>query len=124
MLLLLFVTDASSPVLRLRYQRSVTATYAGPDCVILDPALYGHAPASLSDLRLYSAKELREIPFTLLESGSQQAEAEPARILNLRKLGDTLGFDLQMPARPYTDVTLALAGQNLLVHASVSANGA
>ena len=122
--LLLLLTAASSSVTHLRYQRSITATHVGPNCVILDPSLYGHATATLADLRLYSGDDPREIPFALLESGSLQAEAEPAQVLNLHQLGKTISFDLQMPARVYTDVTLTLAGQNLLAHATVTAGGA
>ncbi len=124
MLLLLLFAGTSSPIPHLRYQRSVTVAHIGPSCVLLDPALYGHAAASLADLRLYAGSDQHEIPYALLQSGSGQAETEPARLLNLHPLGRTISFDLQMPARPYTDVTLTLAGQNLLAQATVTANGA
>ncbi len=123
-LVLLLLDAGSSPVAHLRYERAVRVDAPGQTCVILDPALYAHAAATLADLRLVAGTSPREIPFVLLRSGSLQTEPDTASILNLHQLGRSISFDLGMPSRPYTDVVLKLAASNLLAHAIVNANDA
>ena len=126
-LCLLLSMPASSPIAHLRYERLIAVEHSGQTCVVLSPSLYLHASASLADLRLYTNAGAREIPYALLESGSLQAEAASAQILNLRQAGKSVSFDLQMPARAYTDVILSLANQSpdpgFVVRATVSAAG-
>ena len=122
-LLLLLVAAAGSPIAHLHYERLVIAEHSGQTCTVLGSTVYTHASATLADLRLFTNAGAREVPFVLFQSGSLQANTEPAQILNLRQLGTAISFDLQMPARAYTDVVLDLAGQSLLAHATVTAVG-
>ncbi len=102
--------------------RSIRVSEAGQACAILDATTLTHAAPFLKDLRLYSndPSGLHEVPFVLTLSEAQQAESEPARILNLGIRGHAIDFDLAMPNRPYTEVVLDLAGQDFLATATVS----
>lgn len=109
-----------------RYQRTVTVPSAGQACAVLDAPAYAHAGASLKDLRIYPAgvPGAREIPYAITLSEPVQPDTEPANVLNLGERGGQRGraivFDLAMPPRPYTDVTLNLAGRDFLATAVVS----
>ena len=105
-----------------RYQRPVRITTAGQSCLIIDADTFAHAAPFLKDLRLYATdgRATSEVPYVLTLSEAQQAESEPARILNLGTRGRVIDFDLAMPHRPYTEVVLDLAAQNFIATASVS----
>jgi Protein of unknown function (DUF3999) len=101
----------------LRYQRDVTQ-FASPACAILDPQIFPHAAPSLKDLRLY--QDSREVPYAITLSEPQQPDSDTAQIRNLGLRGHSIVFDVEMPNRPYTDVTLNLAGQDFIATATVS----
>jgi len=104
------------------FQRSVHAAAPGQACAALDAPTLSHAAPFLRDLRLFAGDPTgaHEIPFVLTLSEAQQAESEPAHILNLGMHGHAVEFDLAMPARPYTEVDLDLAGKDFLATAAVS----
>ncbi len=108
----------------LRYQRTIALPMgAGQACVAIDPQIFPNAAPSLKDLRLYQAsagRQGREIPYAITLSEPAQPDSEPARVLNLGLRGHTIVFDLEMPARPYTEATLDLAGKDFLATAIVS----
>jgi hypothetical protein len=107
----------------LRYQRTISLPNgAGQSCVAIDPRIFPNAAPSLKDLRIYQSagRQSREIPYAVTLSEPAQSDSEPARILNLGLRGKTIVFDLGMPARPYTEVTLDLAGKDYLATAIVS----
>ena len=108
----------------LRYQRTISLPNgAGQSCVAIDPQIFPNAAPSLKDLRIYQAsagQPIREIPYAITLSEPAQSDSEPARILNLGLRGKTVVFDLGMPARPYTEVTLDLTGKDYLATAIVS----
>ena len=121
-LLLLTVAAASADqVTSFRYKRSVTVQGTGVACVVLDPAIYGHAAPSLEDLRFFGRDG--ELPFLLALSGTAQVGDEKARVLNPSLHGRSLAFDLAMPSRAYTDVILDISGTGFLALAEVSASG-
>jgi hypothetical protein len=115
----------------LRYQRAVSLP-AGPGqtCVVLDPQIFPHAAPSLKDLRLYqsgqsqqggqSGNDTREVPYAITLSEPQQPDSDTAQIRNLGLRGHNIVFDVEMPNRPYTDVTLNLVGHDFLATATVS----
>lgn len=133
-LLLQVSTSLASPVPQYeRYQRSVDATGgSGQACLVVDAQIFSNAAPSLKDLRLYqqnsgqgkSGQDSREVPYAVTLSESAQAESESARLLNLGMRGGNIVFDLEMPDRPYTDVTLDLAGQDYIATAIVSGSAA
>jgi hypothetical protein len=102
-----------------RYQRTVTVPGgSGQSCAVIDPQLFPHAAASLKDLRLYQNGQ--EIPYAITLSEPRQADSDTARVRNLGLRGRNIVFDLEMPNRPYTEITLDLAGQDFLATATVS----
>ena len=108
----------------LRYERSVSLPAAqGQTCAVLDAAIFAHAAPSLKDLRLYQGiaqQSPQEVPYAITLSQPIQSDSAPARILNLGSRNGSIVFDLQMPPRTYTEVTLDLAGQNYIATATVS----
>jgi hypothetical protein len=112
----------------LRYQRAVSLPSGpGQTCVVLDPQIFPHAAPSLKDLRLYQSgqsgqggNDTREVPYAITLSEPQQPDSDTAQIRNLGLRGHNIVFDVEMPNRPYTDVTLNLAGHDFLATATVS----
>jgi hypothetical protein len=72
----------------------------------------------LKDLRLY--QDGREVPYAITLSEPEQPDSDSARVLDLGMSGGSVVFDLEMPARSYTDVVLDLAGKNFLATTTVS----
>jgi hypothetical protein len=120
--LLLQATSGIEPVASdpqyLRYQRTVTTSGAGQNCVVIDPQIFPHAAPSLKDLRLY--QNGHEIPYAITLSVPQQPDNDAGHVRNLGLRGRNIVFDVEMPNRPYTEVTLDLAGQDFLATATVS----
>jgi len=103
------------------YQRSVVPAGAGPNCAVIDASVFAHAAASLKDLRLYPrAAAARDIPYAITLSEPEQPDTDPASVINLGSSGGKIVFDLAMPARPYTNVTLDLAGRDFIASATVT----
>jgi hypothetical protein len=99
-----------------RYQRTITLpTGPGQSCAVLDPALFPHAAPSLKDLRLY--QDNREIPYAITLSEPQQPDSDTATIRNLGLRGRNIVFDLEMPNRPYTELTLDLPERDFIATA-------
>jgi hypothetical protein len=103
----------------LRYRRTVSLPSGpGQTCAVIDPQIFPHAAPSLKDLRLY--QDGHEVPYAITLSEPQQPDSDTAQIRNLGLRGHNIVFDVEMPNRPYTDVTLNLAGQDFLATATVS----
>ncbi|WP_263383859.1 DUF3999 domain-containing protein [Granulicella arctica] len=90
----------------------------GQACATLDGEVYAHGAPSLKDLRLYVGA--REAPYAVTLSESIESENQSATVLNLGLRGKKISFDLAMPDRPYTDVTLNLDAHNFIAAAEVS----
>lgn len=102
-----------------RYHRDVMPMQEkGEACSVVDPGIFPNAAPSLKDLRLF--QDGREVPYAITLSESEQVESKSARVLNLGMRGASVVFDLEMPARSYTEVALDLAGQDYLATAIVS----
>ncbi|MCL2659968.1 MAG: hypothetical protein FWD64_05565, partial [Acidobacteriaceae bacterium] len=105
-----------------RYLRTISAPAAGQSCVMLDPSAYAHSGTALKDLRIYPADQAagtREVPYAVTLSEPVEPDTEQADVMNLGMKGQAVSFDLAMPARPYTEVTLDLDGQDFLATATV-----
>ncbi len=106
---------------RFQYQRAINTlpggpAKPGPSCTVLPGELYVHSP-TLADVRLYNGTS--EVPYAL--STSQTAPmGDAATVLNAGLRAGHVAFDLQMPPRPYTDVELALGGQDFVATATVT----
>jgi len=103
----------------LRYQRTITVPAgSGQSCAVVDPQIFPHAAPSLKDLRLY--QDGHETPYAITLSEPQQPDSDTASVRNLGLRGRNIVFDVEMPSRPYTEITLDLAGQDFLATATVS----
>ena len=103
----------------MRYERAIRVAGgagqggAGQACAALDAAIFPHAAPSLTDVRIFPAAAAgaaaHEIPYAITLSEAESEETETARLLNLGVgASGKIVFDLEMPARAYTGVTLEL----------------
>jgi len=99
----------------MRYERAIHAPAgAGQVCAVLDAQVFPHAEPSLADLRIFPSGDARgrphEVPYAITLSEAVTEETQAARVLNLGTdvSGKKIVFELEMPARAYTDVTLDL----------------
>jgi len=122
--LLLFQAAATeAPVARpdaLQYVRDLRVPPGtGQACATLDAQVFPHAAPSLIDLRLFPAESNpavpapHELPYAITLSEAASEDTEPAHVLNLGSAGGDahtakIVFDLAMPDRAYTGVTLAI----------------
>ena len=122
----------------LRYERAIRVPPgAGQACAVLDAGIFPHAAPSLTDLRIFPVQDQvsgaqapvggpHEIPYAITLSEAVTEETQPAHVLNLGLgTGGTahnIVFDLEMPDRAYTGVTLDLdpAIHDFLMTARVS----
>jgi hypothetical protein len=109
----------------LRFERAIVTPSGGEAlqaCATLDAQVFAHAAPDLKDLRLFANQT--EIPYATTLSEPLQPDTDEARILNLGLRDNRIVFDLEMPHRPYTDVTLTLARKDFLATATVSGGAA
>jgi len=105
----------------MQYERAIrVAAGTGQACAVLDAAIFPHASPSLTDVRIFPAQEtpagaaVHEVPYAITLSEAVSEQTETARVLNLGAEpgagagGAKISFDLEMPARAYTGVTLDL----------------
>jgi hypothetical protein len=111
----------------MQYERAIKfPAGAGQACAVLDAQVFPHASPSLADLRIFPAGAVsatqHEVPYAITLSEAVTEETQTARILNLGSVDGKIVFDLEMPARAYTGVTLNLdpAVQDFLATATVS----
>ncbi|MFP5266112.1 MAG: hypothetical protein ACLGQU_01995 [Acidobacteriota bacterium] len=114
----------------LRYVRSLSlpAEASGVACAVLDGSVYAHASSpSLDDLRIFRVPGggqgeggPQEVPFVVIYSQAQPSSEQTATGRNLRLTQGALEFDLEMPARAYTQVDLHLAARNFIATAEVT----
>lgn len=110
----------------MRYKRTIRVPAgAGQACAALDAQIFPHAEPSLSDLRIFpagSSSAEHELPYAITLSEAATEETQAARVLNLGMRDGKIAFDLEMPQRAYTGVTLELdpAVHDFLATAAVS----
>jgi hypothetical protein len=94
----------------LRYLRALTVPAgAGQACAVLDAQVFPHAEPALIDLRIFPGGAAQhEVAYAITMSQAVTEETQPARLLNLGSEGGKMVFDLEMPQRAYSDVTLDL----------------
>jgi Protein of unknown function (DUF3999) len=119
--LALVVATVPAPEMRyFHFERPIerTAQSAGQTCLVVDPQVFGHAAAQLSDLRVYA--DTTETPFVLRVEVPEASGDETVALLNLGKNGDQTVFDAEMPQGRYSDLQLKIAGQNFLATVGVT----
>jgi len=87
---------------------------------VVDAAVWSHARADLSDLRLYDGTT--QVPYQLSSRKAiTTAQEDEAKILNLAQRGDHTEFDLDVgSATEYNRIRLVLSKKDFLVTANVS----
>lgn len=112
---LLFVLASASPEIRyFRYQRPLQNTPQQPaqTCLVVDPGIFAHAAPQLADLRLY--RDEVETPYVVHVAAPVQAVEKSIAPLNLGQRARQTVFDAAMPDAPYSDIQLAVTGQNFI----------
>ena len=118
----------------MRYERAVrVAAGAGQACAVLEAQIFPHAAPSLTDLRIFpeeasASAAVHEVPYAITLSEAVSEETVTARVLNLgtgtneRRGSGQIAFDLELPQRAYTDVTLNLdpSAHDFIATATVS----
>jgi Protein of unknown function (DUF3999) len=118
---LLLALAAASPEIRyFRYERPIVNTppQGGQTCLVVDAETFTHASAQLADLRLYGNGI--ETPYVIHLAASVTAVMKPIVLLNLGRQGGQTVFDAAMPDTPYSDIQLAVTGQNFIATVTVS----
>src|SRR5664280_3039744 len=104
----------------MRYERAIRVAGgagqggAGQACAALNAMIFPHAAPSLTDVRIFPADAaaagaaMHEVPYAMTLSEAASEETETARVLNLSASGARIVFDLEMPERAYTGVTLEI----------------
>ena len=122
----------------MRYMRALNVQQgSGQACAVLDAAIFPHAAPSLLDLRIFpktpsspaqnTSVAPHEVPYAILLIEPANQETDQAKLLNLGAGAEhSIMFDLEMPQRPYSSVTLELdpALHDFLGTATVTATDA
>ena len=121
----------------LRYERAIHVdSGAGQACAVLDAGIFPHAAPSLTDLRIFPVQDQasgaaapHEVPRAITLSEAVTVETQQAHVLNLglaSGASNRIVFDLEMPDRAYTGVTLDLDPEvhDFLMTAAVSGSEA
>jgi hypothetical protein len=117
----------------LRYERAIhIPAGSGQACAVLDAGIFPHAAPSLTDLRIFPVQDQatgaapHEVPYAITLSEAVTAETQPAHVLNLGLTDGKIVFDLEMPDRAYTGVTLDLdpGVHDFLITATVTGSDA
>jgi len=123
-LVTLFVFAAADPEPAIPYFKQVRDVSISANdhqnYLVVDPAIWSHARADLSDLRLYDGTT--QVPYQLTSrKATTTAQEDEAKILNLAQRGDHTEFDLDVgSATEYNRIRLVLNKKDFLVTANVS----
>jgi len=116
-LLLLVVAAATPEIKYFQYERPVQKS-SGQSCIVLDPGVFAHAAPQLADLRLY--REGVETPFVIRTDAAVESAEKSLTPLNLGVRDGQTVFDASMPNGHYSDLQLAVTGQNFIATVTVS----
>lgn len=118
--LLLLAVPATPDIRYLHYQRQVenAATRPGQTCLVLDAGIYARAAPQLADLRLY--RESTETPYVIRRDAQVDANRKSIAPLNLGLREGHTVFDAELPDAHYSDLELAITGQDFIATVTVS----
>ncbi len=120
----LLLAVAATPEIRyFHYQRPVeNAARSGQTCLALDAGIYSHAAPQLADLRLY--RDNAETPYVIRQDAPVEAERQSIAPLNLGVRGGQTVFDAELPDVHYSDLELAITGEDYIATVTVSGSRA
>jgi len=120
--ILLLVMAAATPEIKyFQYERPIQKS-SGQSCVVIDPGIFAHSAPQLADLRLY--REVAETPFVIRTAAPAESVEKTIPLLNLGVRGGQTVFDASMPDGHYSDLQLAVTGQNFIATVTVSGSQA
>jgi len=113
----------AAPVPEIRYfhfERPIemAAQAGGQTCLVVDPAVFGHAAPQLADLRVYQGAT--QTPFVVRTDFPVVSGDQSIGLLNLGKRGNQTVFDAEMPPGKYSDVQLKVNGHDFLATVTVT----
>jgi hypothetical protein len=116
-LVLLALLAVSPEVRYFQYERPVQKS-SGQSCMVLDAGIFSHAAPQLADLRLYH--DGAETPFALPTAAPVASVERSISPLNLGVRAGQTVFDAALPEGRYSDLQLAVTGQNFIASVTVS----
>jgi hypothetical protein len=119
--LALLALAAASPEMKyFQYQRPITGLgqATGQSCLVLDAGVFAHAAPQLADLRLY--RDGAETPFVIRVAAPAVADEKQILPLNLGQRGGQTVFDANLPEGHYSDLQLAVTGQDFIATVTVT----
>jgi hypothetical protein len=116
--ILLFAMVAVTPEIKyFRYERPIQPS-SGQSCLVVDPGIFPHAALQLADLRLY--RDGAETPFVLSADAPAETTEKSITPLNLGSRDGQTVFDARLPDGPYSNLQLAVKGQNFIATVTVT----
>jgi hypothetical protein len=116
-ILLLAMVAATPEIKYFRYERPIQPSF-GQSCLVVDPGIFPHAAPRLADLRLY--RDGAETPFILSADAPAETTEKSITPLNLGSRDGQTVFDASLPDGPYSDLQLAVKGQNFIATVTVT----
>ncbi|MGA2572197.1 MAG: DUF3999 family protein [Terracidiphilus sp.] len=119
--LTLFLLAVPAPEIRyFHFERPIAmqAQSGGQACMVVDPAVFAHASAGLTDLRVYQGAI--ETPYVVHSEVPVVPTDQNISPLNPGKSGGLTVFDAEMPAGTYSDIQLDVKGEDFLATVTVS----
>jgi hypothetical protein len=119
-LLLLAAAGASPEIQYFRYERVLQKLpqNGGQSCLALDAGIFNHAAAGLGDLRLY--RDGTETPYVIRTAAPEEGTQKIISLLNLGARDGQTVFDAELPEGKYSDLELAVTGQDFIATVVVS----
>jgi hypothetical protein len=120
LVLLLAVGAASPEVKYFRYERPLQniPQRDGQSCLVVDTGIFAHAAAGLADLRLY--RDGAETPYVIHMAVPVEGSEKSIAPLNLGLRDGQTVFDAELPEGKYSDLELAVTGQDFIATVAVS----
>lgn len=116
-ILLLAVAAASPEIKYFHYERPMQKS-SGQSCLVLDAGVFAHAAPQLADLRLY--RNGAETPYVIRTDAAVETAEKSLAPLNLGSRNGQTVFDASLPDGHYSNLQLAVTGQNFIATVTVT----
>jgi hypothetical protein len=116
-LLLLALATATPEIKYFQYERAIPKS-SGQSCLVIEPGIFAHAAPQIADLRLY--RDGAETPYVIRKDAPAENTEKIIPLLNVGSRGGQTVFDASLPEGHYSDLQLAVTGQNFIATVTVS----
>ena len=120
-ILLLAMAAATPEIKYFQYERPLPKS-SGQSCVVLDAGVFAHAAPQLADLRLY--RDGAETPYVIRKAAPAESSEKIIPLLNVGTREGKTVFDASLPEGHYSDLQLAVKGQNFIATVTVTGSQA